>query len=73
MVKEFDDMSGRRLYLADVSAFVEPIVVVPDIDRDSRSHYFHVTSRAQWSGQFTDWLEQPHELDEMDEDYEQVL
>ena len=73
MVKEFDEMSGRRLYLAPVSAFVEPIVVIPDIDRESVRHYFHVTARKEWSGQFTDWLEQPHELDEMDDDYVQVV
>ena len=71
ITKEYDapdnegDLPKRKLYLADVEAFLEPICVVPDIDRDQQCNYFLVAPRDSWAGQFTDWLEAPHRHDDM--------
>ena len=71
ITKEYDapdnegDLPKRKLYLADVKAFLEPICVVPDIDRDQQCNYFLVAPRDSWAGQFTDWLEAPHRHDDM--------
>ena len=53
-----------RYYLADVEAFVEPMVVVPDIGGKPNG-YFHIKSRYLWRELFVKWLEEPHEEHEI--------
>lgn len=59
-------MARRKFYLADVEAFLEPIVVVPDVGSEQVTKYFQVLPRREWSTLFTKWVEQPHHYDEMD-------
>ena len=58
----------RSLYLADVDAIVEPVVVVPNIGCEDKRSYFQVRSRAKWSEDFLRWVQEPHTLDEIDEE-----
>ena len=51
----------RTLYLADVEAFEEPAVVVPDVGAKHKAKYFLVTPRKDWAGQFVDWLKVTHQ------------
>ena len=60
----------RKFYLADVEAFVEPIVVVPDVGSVPRCKYFHVKSRATWSNEFIKWIKMLHYHDEIDQEHE---
>ena len=43
-------------FFADVEAFVEPIVVVPDIEADADNVYFEVAPRREWAEDFKTWL-----------------
>jgi hypothetical protein len=45
-----------KYYLADVEAFVEPLVVVADIG-GKRNDFFVLKSRQKWRQNFIDWLE----------------
>lgn len=56
----------RKFYLADVEAFVSPLCVIPDIGSLPRCKYFQVKPRSSWVGDFIDWLEAPHDDDELD-------
>ena len=56
--------------MADVEAFLQPITVIPDIGSENKLRYFQVKARNEWAGTFIKWVEQPHHLDEMDEEYE---
>jgi hypothetical protein len=61
-----------KFYLADVEAFVAPLVVVPDIGGEPNA-YFLCKSRELWRKDFEEWLDSPHcndeiLLDESDED-----
>jgi hypothetical protein len=58
------DIMGRKFYLANTDAFIEPCCVVPDIG-GAKNAYFQVKPRREWSKTFVTWLEAPHELDEM--------
>ena len=49
-----------KFYLADVEAFVEPIVVVPDIGGPPNA-YFLCMSRVGWRDDFIAWLHSPQE------------
>jgi hypothetical protein len=49
----------RQFYLVDVEAFVEPMVVVPDVG-GKRNAYFHMKSRHLWVEQFEQWVKDPH-------------
>ena len=49
----------RQFYLVDVEAFVEPMVVVPDVG-GKRNAYFHMKSRQLWVEQFEQWVKDPH-------------
>ena len=65
----------RKFYLADVEAFTNPLIVVPDLgggeEAGSINRYFLVKPRADWKKMFVDWLEAPHHHDKMDpEEYE---
>ena len=60
----------RRFYLADVEAFLQPITVIPDIGNENKLRYLQVKGRHEWAATFTKWLEEPHHLDEMDDEYD---
>ena len=59
---EFDDL---QFFLADVEAFVEPAIVVPDIG-GKKNRYLLIINKSHWKSKFERWLEDPHEWDEMD-------
>ena len=63
-VKRNGKVHDLKFYLADVEAFVEPAIVVPDIGNEI-NRYLVVKSRQEWRESFEDWLEGPSELDEM--------
>ena len=46
----------RKFYLADVEAFHEPCVVVPNIGCKSKREYFVVRPRKHWAEEFIAWL-----------------
>jgi hypothetical protein len=52
-----------RFYLADVEAFEDGAVVVPDIDGEANS-YLWVAPPSQWASMFEDWLDQPLQEDD---------
>lgn len=58
-------ITGRKLYLADVDAFVSPLCMVPDVGAVPRCKYLQVKPRSQWVADFIAWLEDPHENDDM--------
>jgi hypothetical protein len=65
---EFDGeglVSKRSFYLADTDAFYGPCCVIPDIG-GPKNRYFVVKPRSEWSRDFTKWLMDPHNLDQMD-------
>ena len=49
-----------KFYLADVEAFVAPLVVIANIGGQPND-YFVVKNRAEWKEDFEDWLETPNE------------
>ena len=57
-------VSELKFYLADVEAFVDPCVVIPNLGGETNS-YFWVQNRSQWTESFAKWLRAPHETDEM--------
>ena len=63
-VGEFDDgmVSKLKFYLADVNAFMEPCVVVPNVGGPNNS-YFWLEPKARWSELFVKWLRAPHTQD----------
>ncbi len=62
-VAEIEDNRVKKLrfYLADVEAFDEPIVVVPNIGGPGNS-YLMMSPRLQWAEDFGKWLEKKHEI-----------
>ena len=62
-------VSKLKFYLADVEAFVDPIVVIPDIGGRA-TDYFLLKNRTQWQELFVEWLESPPEEDIMSNDEE---
>jgi len=58
-------VSQLKFYLADVEAFVDPCIVIPNLGGETNS-YFWVQNRTQWAKSFANWLRAPHHLDEMD-------
>ena len=67
-VGEFEDGSVTKLkfYLADVDAFKEPCVVVPNVGGPNNS-YFWLEPKARWSKLFIQWLRAPHCDDETED------
>ena len=61
----------RKLFLADVDAFVSPLCMVPDIGALPRCRYLQVKPRSAWVSEFTAWLEDPHDDDDMTSDEEE--
>jgi hypothetical protein len=57
----------RKFYLADVDAFVAPIVVVPNIGSHPDNEYLELKPRANWAEDFEEWLEIDDE-EEIEED-----
>jgi hypothetical protein len=57
---EDDRVKTLKFYLADVDAFDEPIVVVPDIG-DAGNGYLLMSARSKWADDFGQWLEKPYE------------
>ena len=53
-------------YLADVEAFVEPAVAVPDIGGKNNG-YIWLDNREYWAGKFEDWLDSDPKYDVMHE------
>ena len=58
-------VTKRTFYLADTEAIVGPCCVAPDIGGAS-NRYFVVRPREEWASEFIRWVEDPHNLDEMD-------
>jgi hypothetical protein len=65
-----DNSMVRRLYLANVEAFVDPICVIPDIGSPDFVRYFEVLPRREWQTPFIKWVMAPiqEELDELKEE-----
>ena len=59
-------VQNRTFYLADAEAFDEPCCVIPDLGGPP-NRYFVVKPRNQWAKEFIRWLEEPHNLDAMDD------
>ena len=51
-------------YLADVEAFVEPAMVIPDVGGPQNS-YLCIENRSEWSLSFEAWLEEPFDLNQL--------
>ena len=58
-------VAERTFYLADTEAFLDPCCVVPDIGGPS-NRYFVLKPRNMWANEFISWLDDPHNLDNMD-------
>ena len=69
-LNEDGTMAKRKFYLAEVEAFMEPVTVVPDMGHANKLRYLQVKPRKEWAAVFVEWLEAPHKLDEMDEEYD---
>ncbi len=59
----------QKFYLADVEAFDDPAVVIPDIGGEPNA-YFLLKNWTQWCEQFVEWLEDPQEDDYSSSDEE---
>jgi hypothetical protein len=59
------EVHDLQFFLADVEAFLEPAIVVPDIGGKPNS-YLLVLNKSHWRGKFEEWLDAPHDEDEMD-------
>ena len=51
-----------NFYLADVEAFVDPCLVIPNLG-GAQNSYLLVKERHEWGVLFEDWLGRPHEED----------
>ena len=56
---------SRNFFLADTSAFVSPLAVVPDLG-GPKNRFFVMKPRAEWVELFVGWVNWPHYLDKMD-------
>jgi len=67
-VSQFEDgaVSKLKFYLADVEAFMEPCVVVPNVGGTNNS-YFWVEPKARWSEMFVQWRHAPHSCDKTED------
>ena len=59
------NVENRTFYLADTEAFLDPCCTVPDLGGPT-NRYFVVLPRNEWAKLFVKWVEDPHNLDEMD-------
>ena len=53
---------GYTFYLADVEAFVDPCIVIPNLGGPANG-YLLLRERDEWRGRFEEWLEKPHHED----------
>ena len=60
------EVSRQTFYLAPVEAFLDPLVVIPDIGGEPNA-YFILKSRAKWRELFIKWLEAKYSHDTFDE------
>jgi len=67
-VDDDGEFENRSFYLADVEAFVEPVVVVPDVGSVDSGRYFMVTPRQEWANIFAEWLKASHKKDKEDQE-----
>jgi len=58
-------VSKLKFYLADVEAFVDPCIVIPNLGGETNS-YFWVQNRRKRAKSFANWLRAPHHMDHMD-------
>ena len=63
------EIAKRQFYLADVEAFLDPVAVIPDIGHANKLRYLQVKPRTAWAEGFVQWLQEPHNLDEMEGEY----
>jgi hypothetical protein len=54
----------RKFYVVDVDAFMDPLVVIPDIGTPDQ--YLMMKPRAEWADDFVSWIELPHKFDKME-------
>jgi hypothetical protein len=64
ITKEVGGMQHNRVtklkfYLADVDAFHEPVVVVPDMGSRLPNRYLMLRNVTKWGEDFTKWLDAP--------------
>ena len=59
-------------FLAEVEAFEDPMVVIPDIGGPPNA-YFVCKNREEWRDDFVEWLREPHEDDAMSESDEDEI
>ena len=64
MDAEGKEVTKRKFYLAPVTAFVEPCIVIPDIGGNPNA-YFYTKARRDWAKEFIIWLKDRHEDDVM--------
>jgi len=57
----------HQLFLVGVDAFISPLIVVPDIGGMPNA-FFAVKNQSQWKENFEEWLDAPHNSDDMSED-----
>ena len=55
-----------KFYLANVEAFEEPCVVVPNVG-GPKNCYFWLEPKSRWSELFVKWLRAPHADDEQED------
>ena len=58
-------VAQRQFFLANTEAFSDPCCVIPDLGGPKNRH-FVVKPRNQWANMFIQWLEDPHNSDQMD-------
>lgn len=54
----------RKFYVVDVEAFMDPLVVIPDIGTPDQ--YLMMKPRAAWADDFVTWLDMPHKYDKIE-------
>ena len=54
-------VEGLKFYLADVEAFAEPAIVIPDVG-GSPNRYLCLHNRSEWAKLFEMWLDDPSDL-----------
>jgi hypothetical protein len=52
------DTSVHKYYFVDVSSFLRPLVVIPNIGM--KCEYLMMTPKVQWGEDFQSWLREPH-------------
>lgn len=69
--KSNGNVTKLRFFLADVEAFQDPMVVIPDIGGPPNA-YFVCKNRETWRNDFVEWLREPHEHDAMSDSEDEI-